>query len=561
MKSKALSLATKLYVFVGLFLLSVLALSAMSVISASRMGQSGEELHASFVSVDKLTVFRLMIERHRRIVESAPAELDRQKLQKMRGELIELSEQIENVAILGQSLNASADSAAASSGLPAQVREMLKHGHGVIGLAERFAHDRAAELAQGPYDKVSDAIQAALEREQDQRSLRANESVAAITAVARASEIAATIAAAAALLLLAPLGALMASRSLKRLNLVRTAMLSVANGNRDIEIPCRSDRDEVGAMASALVIFKDNLQRIEHFNDEQQKLKDKAAQARRDELDSIAASFEANVQRFVETVADSANTMGVASDMMADVAANTNRRTGDVMDQVHDTTLQVAAVAGATHQLTMSISHISNSANGAAEIAREVGRDGEVLHERVSTLAASVREIDQVAETIGTIAAQTNLLALNATIEAARAGEAGRGFAVVASEVKSLAGQTAQATQSIAAQIQAVQQATIAAVEFIDRFAGRVQTISHSATTIAETVDEQRQSIDEINKATNSIAHSAEGLKAAIGSVREDSERNSSAAQGSQKSADELGQNAEKLQQSVALFLEKIRVA
>jgi methyl-accepting chemotaxis protein len=528
MKSKALSLATKLYVFVGLFLLSVLALSAMSVISASRMGQSGEELHASFVSVDKLTVFRLMIERHRRIVESAPAELDRQKLQKMRGELIELSEQIENVAILGQSLNASADSAAASSGLPAQVREMLKHGHGVIGLAERFAHDRAAELAQGPYDKVSDAIQAALEREQDQRSLRANESVAAITAVARASEIAATIAAAAALLLLAPLGALMASRSLKRLNLVRTAMLSVANGNRDIEIPCRSDRDEVGAMASALVIFKDNLQRIEHFNDEQQKLKDKAAQARRDELDSIAASFEANVQRFVETVADSANTMGVASDMMADVAANTNRRTGDVMDQVHDTTLQVAAVAGATHQLTMSISHISNSANGAAEIAREVGRDGEVLHERVSTLAASVREIDQVAETIGTIAAQTNLLALNA---------------------------------SIAAQIQAVQQATIAAVEFIDRFAGRVQTISHSATTIAETVDEQRQSIDEINKATNSIAHSAEGLKAAIGSVREDSERNSSAAQGSQKSADELGQNAEKLQQSVALFLEKIRVA
>jgi methyl-accepting chemotaxis protein len=169
--------------------------------------------------------------------------------------------------------------------------------------------------------------------------------------------------------------------------------------------------------------------------------------------------------------------------------------------------------------------------------------------------------VDEVAETIRTIAAQTNLLALNATIEAARAGEAGRGFAVVASEVKTLASQTSQATQIIATQLAAVQQATNAAAEFIESFTTRVHEISESATGIAVKVTEQRESVDSIDIAARKIASSTQQLNFSIKMVQENAEKNVAAATNSRDSASELGTYADDLDTSVSQLIKKIRAA
>jgi methyl-accepting chemotaxis protein len=557
---KSLKISTKFYTIIGLLLVSVLAQSASSILFAERMSASGDYLNNSFTSVDSLAGFQSTIERHRRIVESAPAELDRNKLKETRRELSDLSELIEerfSDALGGhESSEGNAHRAA-----ELKMREMLRLGFDVVKLAESFAHDKAGQLAQGPYDKAGDAIQDFLQKERSDRLSRVKQSAAGLDDIAQKSRLVAIGSALFALLLLAPLGFLIAQRIVSRLNRISAAMLALARNNANVEIPCRADKDEIGAMAAALVVFKDNVSQIVQLGEEQETLKQASTEARRAELTELAESFEGSVHRVVQAVSDASGSMRVSAEAMSNVAENTNARTLDVIRQADATASQVTAVASATNQLAVSITDVAERASGAARAASEVGGESQAMREMVAKLVATVGEINAVAGTIGTIAAQTNLLALNATIEAARAGDAGRGFSVVASEVKALANQTTQATQAIAGQIEAVQAATAEAAQFIEKFTSKVAEINESTSLIASAVDEQRQSIDEIGLAANKIAESTKDLSMAIVAVQDDARRTSTAATKSHASAVDMGGHADQLKETVAGFLHGIRAA
>jgi methyl-accepting chemotaxis protein len=554
----SLRISTKFYTIVGLLLASVLAQSASSILFAERMSASGDYLNTSFTSVDSLASFQSYIERHRRIVESAPAELDRNKLKATRIELADLGELVETkfAEALGRR-DGNTNQAAAE----VKMREMLRLGLDVVSLADSFAHDKATELAQGPYDKAGDAMQDFLQKEREDRLARVKQSAAVLDDIAQKSRMVAIGSALVALLLLAPLGFFTTLRIVSRLNRISAAMLGLARNDAMVEIPCRADKDEVGAMAAALVVFKDNVSQIVHLSADQEKLKQQSAEARRLELSDLADSFEGSVHRVVQSVAGASGSARASAEDLSRVAENTNARTLDVIHQAKTTASQITAVASATSQLAISITDVADRASGAASAAREVGEDSRAMQDRVAKLVATVGEIDAVAGTIGTIAAQTNLLALNATIEAARAGDAGRGFSVVASEVKALANQTTAATQAIAGQIAAVQAATADAAHFIEKFTGKVAEINESTSLISGTVDEQRQSIDEIEMAANKIAESTKDLSMAIAAVQDDAGKTSEAATRSYASAVEMGGHADQLKETVTLFLQEIRSA
>jgi methyl-accepting chemotaxis protein len=558
---RKLTISTKLYAVFSLLLCAILAQSLSSMVFSERMKASGDYLNTSFSSVDSLASFQSLIERHRRIVESAPAELDRAKLKALRSELADLSEQIETKFTEAMGSRVATDTAQNAAATQAKMQEMLRTGQQVISLADRFAHDQASALAQGTYDKAGDTIQDLLVIERADRLMRVRQSATTLEDIAQKSRFVAICSALVALLLLAPLGLLITRSIVSRLKRISAAMLALSSNDADIEIPCRADKDEVGAMAAALVVFKDNVTRIVELNRDQESHKQASAETRRRELNELANSFEGSVHLVVESVSVSALSMKEAAEAMSGVAENTNRRTVHVIRQAEETDSQVSAVASATHQLAVSISDVAERAGGAARVANEVGEESRVMREKVAILVASVGEINEVAETIGTIASQTNLLALNATIEAARAGEAGRGFAVVAGEVKMLASQTTAATRAIAGQIEAVQSATAAAVQFIETFTGKVAAISESTSQIAHAVDEQRLSVDEIGSAAHKIAQSTKDLSQAIIAVREDAGKTSNAALNSYTSSVALGGHATELKETMSRFLSEIRAA
>lgn len=552
-----LRISTKLYAVVGVFLTLVISLGGITIMASQRMSVAGQELHSSFLAVDTLGGFKLLIERQRRIVESAPAELDRQRLKEQRDDLSSVSAKLLGLLEEGKVL---AGPSGPDPEASKHLNEMIRLGHEVVSLAEKFAHDRAGALAQGAFNSAADALQKRLEQDQAERLIRSNE---AAMAVQQAAKLTLTAAAAVSLLalLLSPLGVLVTYRVVDRLAKIRASMLKLASGDQDTHVPFSQDQDEIGAMAKALSVFKENIERISALSWETETMRAEAAEERRQQLESIASEFEETVQRVAHSVANSSTALQSVSQTLTDVSASTSERTRQVLDQASETSNQVGAVADATTHLNSSISQIAEQASDAARAAKQVGEDSREIRERVANLVACVSEVDEVAETIRAIAAQTNLLALNATIEAARAGEAGRGFSVVASEVKSLAQQTANATQVIATQLTAVQQATNATAEFIERFTLKVNEISVSASGIAETVGEQRESVDSIDLAARKIAASTQQLHEAILLVQENVDKNADAASHSQHSAHELGVYAEELDTSVTRLIQRIRAA
>ena len=245
-------------------------------------------------------------------------------------------------------------------------------------------------------------------------------------------------------------------RVITPLHNMRDAMLKVAAGDLTIDTGYTERRDEIGALAGALETFKQ--QAVDKLRIEQQERERNAgAAARQKAIDSYVGEFEGVVRQTLQQLGDASSQMRTTSSGLSAVSRQTNQRVQVAEKASGEASMSVESVAAASEQLSASINDISRQAAHAAGIAgRAVGQARET-DGTVQGLAKSAGRIGEVVGLINTIAAQTNLLALNATIEAARAGEAGRGFAVVASEVKSLASQTAKATEEISEQIADIQ--------------------------------------------------------------------------------------------------------
>jgi methyl-accepting chemotaxis protein len=339
------------------------------------------------------------------------------------------------------------------------------------------------------------------------------------------------------------------------------AMESLAGGNKTIEIPGRERADEVGQMAKTVQVFKESMIRADQLAAEQEELKRKAEADKKAMLNQMADSFEASVKGVVEAVSSAATELQSSAQSMSATAEQTNRQSTAVAAASEEASTNVQTVASASEELTASIREISQQMTNSSQIAREAVDNVERTNQTVKGLAEAAERIGQVVGLINEIASQTNLLALNATIEAARAGEAGKGFAVVASEVKSLATQTAKATEEIGGQIAAIQTATGQSVAAMNGIAEVMQRINAVTATVASAVEEQGAATQEISRNVQQASVGTTEVSSNIAGVTLAAGETGKAAGQVLTAAAELGKQSVRLQREVDEFIGTIRAA
>ena len=284
-------------------------------------------------------------------------------------------------------------------------------------------------------------------------------------------------------------------------------------------------------------------------------------QQRQDATDTAIADFDTQIKAALDIVAEAAAGLGGISDGLAANAASTSQQSTAVAAAAEQAAANVQTVATAAEELSSSIAEINRQVEQSAKISGHAVKEAAQTNTLMRTLADNAQKIGDVVKLINDIAGQTNLLALNATIEAARAGEAGKGFAVVASEVKTLASQTAKATDEIASQINGIQEATVRAVGAIEGIGKTIDEVSQIATTIAAAIEQQDDSTREIARNVQQTAAGTDEVTKNIGGVSRAAGETGSGADQVKRAADDLGRQAESLRREVDRFFERVRAA
>jgi methyl-accepting chemotaxis protein len=339
------------------------------------------------------------------------------------------------------------------------------------------------------------------------------------------------------------------------------AMGSLASGHLEVEIPGRGNRDEIGDMAKAIQIFKDNMVETERLRAEQKELEARRAEQRKADMVRLADQFEQTVGEIVETVSSASNELETSAGKLTSTASSAQELSTEVAAASQEASANVQAVATATEELSSSVSEIARQVQESARIANEAVTQAGRTNDRVGELSKAAARIGDVVELISTIAGQTNLLALNATIEAARAGEAGRGFAVVASEVKALAQQTAKATGEIAQQISSIQIATEDSVGSIKEISGIIERLSEISAAVAAAVEEQGAATQEISRNVQHAAHGTQRVSTNIGDVQRGASETGSASSQVLSAARSLSADSSRLKLEVSKFLNSVHAA
>jgi methyl-accepting chemotaxis protein len=336
-------------------------------------------------------------------------------------------------------------------------------------------------------------------------------------------------------------------------------MKTLADGNNAVSVPSLERRDEIGDMAKAVQVFKENALEMERMEAEAEKGKARVEQERRVYMTSLADDFDNRTSSVIMSLTSASQQMQQTAERMTDASERTSEISSAVAAAATQADANVQTVAAATEQLSASAREIAQQINMVASMANNASDEAESTSAEVKNLQEMAVSIGEVVGAIKEIAEQTNLLALNATIEAARAGEAGKGFAVVADEVKKLANETAQKTGEIDSRVSAIQAAINSSVAAMGKIIGNVKKIDEATTSVTAAVEEQNAATAEIGRNVSEASSGTQQVSENIVSVQEKAYQTGEESKTVLQAAAELARLSAELQEQVSGFLGEIR--
>ncbi len=342
---------------------------------------------------------------------------------------------------------------------------------------------------------------------------------------------------------------------------ITEVMGRLAEDDTDVEIDYTKNRDEVGSMARAVEVFRDNAIEVKRLKAAQEAADRKAAEDRARMLADVAGQIESSIGAIAQRMAAAASQVKTSAQTLSANAEQASAQSGTVAGASEQASANVQTVAAATEELASSVSEISRQVVQSTEIAGRAVREVDATNTKVQGLARAAGQIGEVVALISDIAEQTNLLALNATIEAARAGEAGKGFAVVASEVKNLANQTAKATGEISSQVSEIQTATNDAVNAILAIGKVIEEINNATNGIAAAVEEQSAATQEIARNVEQAATGTQEVSSNIVGVAQAADSTGSNARELLQASETMDRDSGELKQQVIDLADRIRAA